>query len=248
MNYDIGIGITTRNRIDVLTICISFFYKYKYPSDFDIVVVDDNSDLEVHAEVIKLQEQYNFKLIYNEERLGIAKSKNVCLNNLHNQHVFLFDDDTFPSADCWFVPFIYLFENFNITHSMYINDYPYMVGGESKILSSGDYNVFSMSQGLCLYFHRIALNILKGYNDNFGYYGFEHAEISQRAYKMGLTPYEYISPTNIEKYIYAIDFDYNWRGVSPEGISLDTKNICSSMGADNIDKLIEENRQVYLNL
>jgi GT2 family glycosyltransferase len=118
----IGIGYTTRNRIDVLSLCLEEFSRHKPSCEYKFVVIDDNSDLvsvrDVEQNYLKMLEKYPFAEYYkNSERLGIAKSKNKCLSYLKDcDYIYLFDDDCFPISDDWYKFFISQSERTGIQH------------------------------------------------------------------------------------------------------------------------------------
>ena len=98
----IGIGITTRNRPDVIEFCVKQHLKH-FNRNAKYLVVDDNSDdPDQNRKWAETIGEYH----YNEKRLGIAKSKNLCIKSLDVDHLFLFDDDCFPIRNDWWIPWI----------------------------------------------------------------------------------------------------------------------------------------------
>src|SRR6187402_2101376 len=106
----IGIGVTCHNRHEVARNTLSHICRLM-PPDAKIVVVDDASTKEP-----PFIPDYRFTT-----NVGIARAKNKCLELLDGcDHIFLFDDDTFPIADDWWEPYIespeahlmYIFEDF----------------------------------------------------------------------------------------------------------------------------------------
>ncbi|MDU1563328.1 glycosyltransferase family 2 protein, partial [Enterobacter sp.] len=97
----IGIAITTHNRSDVLKRTIEQHMKH-LPAGALVVVIDDGSK---PAAVVP----GGVKLISHDESLGIVASKNASLTTLMDagcEHLFLWDDDAFPIADNWHLPYI----------------------------------------------------------------------------------------------------------------------------------------------
>lgn len=90
----IGIGITTRNREEIFSKSLQQIKKF-LPVNSRLIVVDDNSkDKKKNLEV----DEY----FYSKVRNGIAKSKNKCLELLEDcEHIFLFDDDFYPTKRNW---------------------------------------------------------------------------------------------------------------------------------------------------
>jgi hypothetical protein len=174
--------------------------------------VDDNSS-ENHKKINEnLAKNYNYIYIYNDERKGIAGSKNNCLKNLIDcKEVFLFDDDCFPRNNDWDVPFISLVSE-GIEHSSYcvLLDEPH----NKKIIDSDNYFVINNGQGMCLFFTRKCLDTIGFYDENYGIYGYEHSDMSYRAKKAGFCKeytLPYITPKNAHNFIYCLDLDYRWK-------------------------------------
>jgi glycosyltransferase involved in cell wall biosynthesis len=97
----IGIAVTTHNRPEVLKRAIEKHMKH-LPSGALVVVVDDGSK---PAAVVP----DNVKLVRHDQSRGIVASKNASLTELMNagcEHLFLWDDDAWPIADNWHLPYI----------------------------------------------------------------------------------------------------------------------------------------------
>src|SRR5690606_30128745 len=96
----IGIGITTYGRPDVLEKCLANMKAF-LPPDAYVVVIDDAS-----PEPVRVPEWVDH-VVRHETNKGIAASKNACLVALEGcDHIFLFDDDTWPKVDEWWVPYV----------------------------------------------------------------------------------------------------------------------------------------------
>ena len=97
----IGIAISTHQRADVLNKALQQHIKH-LPSGALVVVVDDGSK---PAAVVP----DGVQLMRHETSLGIVASKNASLSALMDaecEHLFLWDDDAWPIADNWHLPFI----------------------------------------------------------------------------------------------------------------------------------------------
>jgi GT2 family glycosyltransferase len=192
----VGIGITTRNRPDVLEFVIGQFNKY-YSDELKFVVVDDNSDEpDLNRRWAEQLGEYQF----NEERLGIAKSKNECIKLLNDvDHILLFDDDCFPIKKNWWVPWTEGAE-----HMVYA--LRPLIGRKALVDNTIWWNG---CLGCCLYFSRHAIDVLGGFDKRFKIAGFEHVEITGRAKRAGLIPHPYITPrdTGVWSFDASGDFD-----------------------------------------
>jgi len=75
----VGISFTSRNRPDLLKICLEQTEKYLSTEKFDYIisVINDVGDPKWDEQYDELKKQFPFVIWYKpEERLGIAKAKN----------------------------------------------------------------------------------------------------------------------------------------------------------------------------
>ncbi len=97
----IGIAITTHQRPDVLKRALEQHMTH-LPAGALVVVIDDGSK---PAAVVP----DGVRLLRHETSLGIVASKNASLSALMDagcEHLFLWDDDAWPIADNWHLPYI----------------------------------------------------------------------------------------------------------------------------------------------
>ena len=86
----IGIGITTYNRERILKSTIENIKKFT-KSKYKLVIVDDGSVTSVKDATYR----------FNTNQ-GSPVSKNKCIELLEGcEHIFLFDDDTYPIKEGW---------------------------------------------------------------------------------------------------------------------------------------------------
>src|SRR5690349_8979887 len=93
----VGIGITAHNRPQVFGHTLKMVRRFA-PAGSEIVVVDDASDTPEPAAIFRF-----------DRNAGIARAKNKCLELLDAagcDQLFLFDDDTYPIAKGWELPYI----------------------------------------------------------------------------------------------------------------------------------------------
>lgn len=180
----IGVGITTRNRRE--TFDKSYAEIVRLTPGAKIVVVDDASDTPVP------EADYRF-----EENVGIARAKNKCLELLDDcEHIFLFDDDTFPLKEDWWQPYVDSPE----PHLMLLWVHP--------VIASDDMHVARYNpQGAMLYFDRKILDVVGGFDPVFGLYGSEHGDLSNRIHSFGLTTWRYADVVGSEDLFYCHDRD-----------------------------------------
>lgn len=222
MSKSIGIGITTRNRPEVISLALDHFSHFQ-TKNAKYVVVEDNafphksckSIIEAHGNDLDI------KFIQSRQRLGIATAKNTCLYYLEDcEDIFLFDDDAWPMKEDWANSWIDVERFNNIGHSMFIAKPPKdldcsigffvaeTIGDEPYLMDA-----WNACMGVALHFSRGCLNALGGYDsyNALSYYGYEHAQMSLRAAQAGFTKgHRYISPRNITELIYSVDITHNW--------------------------------------
>lgn len=187
-----AVGITTYNRPDVLELTLSQFDKF----GGDIIVIDDHSDKKPSKRCIR-----------NTERLGIAKSKNKCINLLKDyDRIFLFDDDCFPIKDKWW-------EIYGDGHHYVHADFPphYV----AKYVGNDAW--WTGAMGCSMMIDQEVIKKTGGMDERFLVYGFEHVEYTQRIFKLGLTPYPYITPKNLGDYIWSLDSRGGFDGFGHNG-------------------------------
>lgn len=221
MSKSVGIGITTRNRLEVISNALQHFEHFG-TENAKYVVVEDNPL--PHKSCRNIVEAYHdrldIKFISSTYRLGIATAKNTCLHYLSDcEDVFLFDDDAWPMTPNWAETWIATERANDIGHSMYVNKAPgelycainfhvvQTIGEEPHVMEA-----WNACMGVALHFSRACLDALGGYDSRsaLNCYGYEHAQMSIRAGQAGFTKgHRYISPRNITELIYSVDVTHN---------------------------------------
>lgn len=170
----IGIAITTHNRQQKLNSAVSQHKKFM-PDGAEIVIVDDGSEIPAYAD--------GFKIIRNEKPLGIAAAKNQCMSYLLSKgctEFFLFDDDCWPVADGW--------------HNQYISSpepHLMMLWGDDVYFNHNGLIGHRRPKGCMLYASLSAIATVGGMDLDFGRWGFEHENWSDRIHNAGLTTCRY---------------------------------------------------------
>lgn len=244
---NIGIGITTRNRPEVLADCLNHFEKFHTNEDL-YVVIDDNSDnFQKNQQLIEtFKSKISAKVVYkrSQSRLGIAAAKNECLLELQDcSNVFLFDDDCWPIAPGWSLRWVDVCKENKIHHAMFnVGDISLLDLNPAfkdwmrydAVLNSGENTVISYQNcfGAMLYFTRECLDAIGGYDESGGsLYGYEHAQVSQRASKVGhlSVGYPYLTPKIATDILFSMDISYAMLGLtSPLDLSC-VSTFCSSV-------------------
>jgi len=177
----IGIGITTRNRREVLEDSFKNWNKY-LPKNSKIVVVDDNSDV-----------AYKYSDYYFKKNVGISKAKNKCLELLQDcDYIFLADDDVYPKTYDWYIPYV----NSGLNHlcvSFETNDKGQRFAHDVFVKEQiGDYNIFNKGNGCLLFITNKVLKEVGGFREDFVMWGNEHVEYSNRIFNKGLVEHPFV--------------------------------------------------------
>lgn len=191
----IGIAINTHNRPEMLLRCVENVRKFAPPNS-EIVIVDDASSTTNPVPV-------DFRF---DKNVGISVAKNKSLELLYNKgckHIFLFDDDTWPTSDRWWEPYC----NSREPHLMYI--FQRFKNGSSadscKVMHSDENIVaYSKPRGCMLYYDRVCLDTVGGMFSGFEKWGWEHVDLSDRIFNAGLTSFPYMDVAG-DRFIHSDD-------------------------------------------
>lgn len=193
-NFSIGIGITTHNRNQLAA--ETYAKIAALTPDAKIVVVDDASKVPVNID----GDVYRF-----DSNVGIARAKNKCLELLADcDHIFLFDDDTYPIAANWWVPYI----ESNESHLMYCfkdwaNGTP--VGDDHIVYTDSKHVAHSHARGCMLYIKHRVLDVVGGMAVQFGKAMDEHGDWSNRIHNAGLTTFKHMDVIDSDLLIHSMD-------------------------------------------
>ncbi|ELE9741182.1 glycosyltransferase family 2 protein [Enterobacter kobei] len=195
----IGIAITTHNRADVLKRAIEQHQKH-LPAGALVVVIDDGSK---PAAVVP----DGVQLLRNETSLGIVTSKNASLSALMDagcEHLFLWDDDAWPIADNWHLPYIespelhLAYQFLDLAGRNKLNDMTVLYRDDKHIAYTGQ-------RGVMLYYHRSAIEKVGGFDPVYGRGMYEHSDLALRIHNAGLTTWAYADIVGSEKLIHSLD-------------------------------------------
>lgn len=203
--YKISIAVSTRNRSESFRKTMEKIIEHTPEGIMNLFSVDDCSEPMYH--------RANFMF---EERAGISSVKNKCLQLCYESdadHFFLFDDDTYPISDNWWIPYV----NSKQQHLSYTFG-PGMVILSDSVTSvnlNGDiprcenkYYTKShiVPNGCMTYFTRECIDKVGGFDTNYPN-KYEHTDLSRRIFNLGITPTPYIDVVNSDKLIYCLDQD-----------------------------------------
>ena len=201
----ISIAISTRNRPSTFKKVVHEILK-KTPIDvMNFFTVDDASDYPYS------DADYRFK-----ERAGISAVKNKCLQLCYESdadHFFLFDDDTYPISDNWWIPYVkskqqhlsYTFGPGMVICSDIVTSF--RLSGD-HVRCTTEYHTKShiVPNGCMTYFTRECIDKVGGFDTNYPN-KYEHTDLSRRIFNSGITQTPYIDVVNSDKLIYCLDQD-----------------------------------------
>jgi len=177
----ISICITTRNRSKAFNLVLAQIEEHT-KCEYQLVVVDDASDNQ-YCSV-----DYRFF-----KRAGIPAAKNKCLELAKYDHIFLFDDDTYPISDDWYLPYI----NSGKEHLCYT----FLTAFKRK----EGFKYHTLGNGCMLYVTRKCIDIIGGFDWNYGLGKYEHVDFSRRIYNAGLTESIFMDVENSSNLLYCMD-------------------------------------------
>jgi GT2 family glycosyltransferase len=181
----IGIGVTTYNRPDCISECLTHILEY---TRLEAVYIGGNVKLHIARDTDK-------------DRRGVAYRKNECLRALKDcDYVFLFDDDCFPIKHNW----VDFFINSGEEHLLYL-DSRFHKREYSMITDKAIVNVHSQCGGVFMFMTKSVIERVGAFDESYGLYGFEHADYSNRVY--GKQP-KYLCLDRTNEYIFAHDYSF----------------------------------------
>lgn len=199
-----GVAVSHYNRPAVLAATLKKIKQYS-PPGIPIVVVDDGSRI-----APKVPE--GVTLIRHKTNQGIPATKNRCLAELMDtgvEHLFLFDDDTHPTAENWWLPYVSNVEpHLQYSWTRFARDGA-AVPGMDEVLCDPGMNLvaYTHSMGCMLYVERKVVEGIGGMRWEFGRGYEEHLEWSERIHAAGFTLFTHQDVIGAE--LYAGDEHYS---------------------------------------
>jgi len=203
----IGIGVTTRNRTNILSITLENISKF-LPANCLVVVCDDTEDEEIKVANKMVAEKFGFEYKHDGTRKGVAKNKNLCLSSLRDcDYIFLFDDDCYPLKAGWAEYVIKCHKESGVHHFNLLDK------ALHEHISTKKYDNFSVEEcrnvgGVFMFLTKEVIEKVGAFNKDYGVYGFEHATYTYRVYKSGLHNNHGINLTigDLQDYLFAFDY------------------------------------------
>jgi len=193
MNAKIAICITTRNRPEAFATTYLHIQEY-LPEGAALFIVDDASD------ITYCDSDYRFC-----ERVGIPRAKNKCFELAYDwgaDHIFLFDDDCYPKMEGWHLPYIQ--SGVNHLCFTFTSGWEGTSSWNSGYVNDG-FMIHQLGCGCMMYFTRKCLNIVGGFDTEFGLGKYEHTDLSRRIHNAGLTPHRFMDVIDSDKLFHSMD-------------------------------------------
>lgn len=173
------------------------------------------------------------KVVFVNNAPSVAEGKNDCLRQLSDcDHIFMFDDDTFPINAGWERWFIDHAKHSGNNHFSYLHDcYNIRRIGQSEKIG-----IYNNSAGCMMYLNKTVLEKVGAFDTKYKKYGFEHVNYSERIYRAGLTQHRNICPMFADEYIYALDMDA-WLDIGFVHYS--------TLSAKDMEQAVKENMKTF---
>ncbi|MBH3296751.1 glycosyltransferase family 2 protein [Serratia marcescens] len=195
----IGIAISTHQRPEVLARAISQHLKHLPPGAL-VVVVDDGSKPAAAV-------PDGIKLFRHEESRGIVATKNSSLEALISagcEHLFLWDDDAWPIADGWHLPYIASPEP-HLAYQFLDLAGPRKLQDLAVLHADDEHVAYTGQRGVMLYYHRSAIEKVGGFDPVYGRGMYEHSDLALRIHNAGFTTWAYADVVGSASLIHSLD-------------------------------------------
>lgn len=244
----IGIGITTKDRPDILANTLAYINRFM-PSQF-MAVVSDDSESEDNKKLNIEACGSMFDYIDNSSNRGIARNKNSCIRALsHCDYIFLFDDDCFPIKDGWAEYVINCHKESGVHHFNLLDRNLHQPVVE-KAYDNFIIEEHRLVGGVFMFLTKEVVEKVGAFNKDYDVYGFEHASYTYRVFRSGLHNGLGINLTinNLQDYIFSLDyssFAHNRNHKLFKDLSLNfNSNFASSMTQEAAQASIRNNQLI----
>lgn len=193
ISNNIGIGILSYNRLNCIQRLLQSIRRYTDLRKVTVFVSDESSDPAVHN---WLRQQKDIVYIENSQRLGIAGQSNRLLRCLSRfKYKILLNDDVEVLREGWENFYVERMQRSGLHHFCYRQAGIYGAranDGDSTTINGVQVRtIHSKPHGAVMAFDQIAFNRVGYFDEEFGYYGFEHVDWSNRVGLSGLQPRGY---------------------------------------------------------
>lgn len=192
ISNNIGVGILSYNRLSSLRRLIDSILRHTDLKSTTVFISDDGSDDEALLSYLRqLDDTNNFVVLRNKQNLGIAGNSNRLIRCLSRfSHGIILNDDVEVLKNGWDNFYVDAMKKSKLHHLLYrqVGVYGAKLG---DICNKNDVNlrkVDSRPHGAVMAFTREMLVKCGYFNEEYGMYGMEHVDWSQRAWEFGLQP------------------------------------------------------------
>lgn len=89
----ISIIITCYNCENYIEECIQSILNLKIKNDYEIIIIDDNSNDNSYKQIIKYMDNYKVRIYHNKKNMGVQFSRNLGLSSAKYKYVMVIDGD-----------------------------------------------------------------------------------------------------------------------------------------------------------
>lgn len=185
ISNNIGVGILSYNRPESLRRLVDSIISYTDLQKTTVFISDDCSDnQELLSYLDQLELNSNFVIIRSSERGGVAKNSNRLLKCLERfKYKLLLNDDVEIMKPGW----EYLYPGHIFGKHHFIKQEPGLYGAPHGVVETDNLlRIEEKPTGAVLYLDSEAFKAVGYFNEEFGIYGTEHVDYSQRIIKSGL--------------------------------------------------------------
>ena len=192
-----GVAVSTHQRHNVLAVTLPKIIA-NTPSHVPIVVTCDHQD--TYGRVRRDWASKSPRITILKTNPGVYASKNAGLDYLMRktsvQHIFLLDDDIYPVSEELWQAYIDAPE----PHYAHSFDLPEVYRDRQVVATT-------RSGGTLLYVERPVVEVVGGMSRDFGTWGCEHVNWSDRIHNLGFTTYRYQDVPAVYDGELAVEFD-----------------------------------------
>lgn len=120
------------------------------------------------------------------------------------EHLFLWDDDAWPIADGWYLPYIASPEP-HLAYQFLDLAGPRKLQDLAVLHADDEHVAYTGQRGVMLYYHRSAIGHVGGFDPVYGRGMYEHSDLALRIHNAGLTTWAYADVVGSASLIHSLD-------------------------------------------
>lgn len=205
VSNNIGVGILSYNRIESLRRCVNSIERYSDLNSTTVFISDDGStDPNLLKYLDELKTNTNFVVLKNEKRIGIAGNSNRLLRALSRfKYGIMLNDDIEILRPHWESFYIDGLEKTGFHHFAFRQEGVFNAQLGQKVVVNGQnlYRVTEKPHGACLAFTNHYVKTVGAFNEEFGQYGLEHVDWSEKGAYYELQPVGFYDLEGSDRYV-----------------------------------------------